>query len=110
MTKEACMGVLAKSLQSCLTLATPWTVTHQAPLSMGFSRHEYWSALPCPSPGNLPDPGMEPVSPVAPALQADSLPLSHRGSPTKEAGIRKGGESVFSINGAETKGELHAKE
>ena len=55
MTKEACMGVLAKSLQSCLTLATPWTVTHQAPLSMRFSRHEYWSALPCPSPGNLPD-------------------------------------------------------
>ena len=81
MTKEACMGVLAKSLQSCLTLATPWTVTHQAPLSMGFSRHEYWSALPCPSPGNLPDPGMEPVSPVAPALQADSLPLSYRRSP-----------------------------
>ena len=42
---------------------------------MGFSRQEYWSGLPCPSPGDLPDPGIEPVSPVAPALQADSLPL-----------------------------------
>ena len=52
---------------------TPWTVTHQAPLSMGLSRQEYWSRLPCPSPGDLPDPGIEPVSPVAPALQTDSL-------------------------------------
>ena len=47
---------------------------------MGFSRQEYWSGLPCPSPGDLPDPGIEPVSPVAPALQADSLVLSHQGS------------------------------
>ena len=61
--------------------ATPWTVARQAPLSMGFSRPEYWSGLPCPPPGDLPDSGMEPVSPVAPALHADSLPLSHRGSP-----------------------------
>ena len=55
----------------CLTLATPWTVAHQAPLSMGFSRQEYWRGLPFPSPGNLPYPGVEPGSP---ALQADSLP------------------------------------
>ena len=47
---------------------------------MGFSRQEFWSEFPCPSPGDLPDPGLEPVSPVAPALQADSLPLSHLGS------------------------------
>ena len=60
---------------------TPWTVFHQAPLSIGFSSQEYWSGLPCPSPGDLPDPGIEPVSPVAPALQADSLRLSHQGSP-----------------------------
>ena len=53
----------------------------QAPLSMGFSRQEYCSGLPCPPPGDLPDPGIEPMSPVAPALQADSLPLSHQGSP-----------------------------
>ena len=46
---------------------------------MGFSRQEYWSGLPCPPPGDLPDPGIKPVSPAA---QADSLPLSHQGSPT----------------------------
>ena len=51
--------------------ATPWTVTHQAPLSMGFSRQECWSRLPFPSPGDVPDPGIELGSP---ALQADSLP------------------------------------
>ena len=59
---------------------TLWTVAHQAPLSMGFSRQEYWSGLPFPPPGDLPDPGIEPTLPVAPALQADSLPLSHQGS------------------------------
>ena len=46
----------------------PWTVAPQAPLSMGFSRQEYWSGLPCPPPGDLPDPGIEPVSPISPAL------------------------------------------
>jgi len=56
--------------KSCLTLATPWTVARQALLSMRFSRQGYWSGLPFPSPGDLPDPGIEPGSP---ALQADSL-------------------------------------
>ena len=56
--------------QLCLTLGTPWTVACQAPLSMGFSRQEYWSGLPCPSPGDLPKPGIKSGSP---ALQADSL-------------------------------------
>ena len=51
----------------------PWTVACQAPLSMGFSRQEYWSGLPFPSPGDLPDPGIEPRSP---ALQADDLPTA----------------------------------
>ena len=46
------------------TLVTPWTVALQAPPSMKFSRQEYWSGLPLPSPGNLPDPGMEPVTPA----------------------------------------------
>ena len=55
----------------CPTLATPWTVARQAPLSTGFSRQEYWSWLPFPSPGDLHNPGIEPKSP---ALQADSLP------------------------------------
>ena len=48
--------------------ATPWTVAHQAPLSMGFSRQEYWSGLPCPPPGDLPDPGIKPASLESPAL------------------------------------------
>ena len=52
--------------------ATLQTVAHQAPLSMGFSRREYWSGLPFPSPGDLPKPGIDPRSP---ALQADSLPI-----------------------------------
>ena len=53
------------------SLQPPWTVAHQAPLSMGFSRQEYWSGLPFPSPGDLPNPGVQPGSP---ALWADSLP------------------------------------
>ena len=61
-------GLVAKS---CPTLAIPWTVARQAPLSMGFSRQEYWSGLSFPSPGDLPYPGIEPWSP---ALQADDLP------------------------------------
>ena len=48
--------------------ATPWTLVHQAPLSMGFSRQEYSSGLPCPLPGHLPEPGIEPMSLMSPAL------------------------------------------
>ena len=55
------------------SFAAPWTIVHQAPLSMGFSRQEYWSGLPFLSPGDLPDPGIKPPSP---SLQADSLPLT----------------------------------
>ena len=58
----------AKSLPSCLTLATLWTVALQAPLSMGFSRQEYWSGSPCPPPEVLPDPETEPMSLVSLAL------------------------------------------
>ena len=60
--------------------ASLWTVAHQTPLSMGFSRQEYWSGLPCPPPGNLPDPEIKPVSS---AFQMDSFPVSHQGSPVK---------------------------
>ena len=60
-----------KSLSRVRLFATLWTVGHQAPPSMGFSRQEYWSGLPFPSPGDLPDPGIKPRSP---ALQADALP------------------------------------
>ena len=66
--------------QSCPTLATPWTVACQAPLSMEFSRQEYWSGFPFPSPRDLPDPGVEPGTP---AFQADSLPTKLRGKITK---------------------------
>ena len=52
-----------------------WTLACQAPVSMGLSREEYWSGLPCPPPGDLPDPGIKPMSSAAPALQVDSLPL-----------------------------------
>ena len=58
------------------SVASPWTVAHQAPLSLGFFRQEYWSELPFPSPGDLPYPGVEPGSPP---LQADSLPSEQIG-------------------------------
>ena len=60
-----------KSLCRVQLFVTPWTVTHQAPPSVEFSRQDYWSGLPFPSPGELPDPGIEPRSP---ALWADALP------------------------------------
>ena len=65
-------------VKSCPTLATSWTLACQIPLSLEISRQEYWSELPFPSPGDLPDPGIEPWSP---ALQADSLPTELRGKP-----------------------------
>ena len=72
-------------VQSCFSHAhlfeILWTVASRSTLSMGFSRQEYWSGLPCPPPGDLPDPGTEPVSLAAPALQADSSPQSHWGGP-----------------------------
>ena len=63
--------VKVKSLSCVQLFAIPWTVVYQASLSMGFSRQEYWSGLPFPSPGDLPNPGIEPRYP---ALQADALP------------------------------------
>ena len=73
--------------QSCPTLETRWTVAHQAPFSMGFSRQEYWSGLPFPSPGDLPDPGIKPGSP---ALQSDALPSELLGKPNDRIGHFKG--------------------
>ena len=69
-----CIMLVTLSLTCVQLYATPWTVAHQAPQSMGFPRQEYWSGLPFRPPGDLPDPGIEPESP---ALQLDSLPLSH---------------------------------
>ena len=63
--------LLLYSLSRIQFFVTPWTVAYQVPSSMGFSRQECWSGLPSPSPGDLPDPGIEPGSPT---LQADALP------------------------------------
>ena len=68
-----------KLLSHVQLFATPWTVAHQAPLSMGFSRQQYWSGLPLPSPRDLSDPGIKPGSP---ALQADALPSEPSGTPS----------------------------
>ena len=67
----------AQSLSHVQLFNNPWTVVHQTPLSMGFSRQEYWNGLPFPPPGDLPHPGIKPRSP---ALQADALLLSHWGT------------------------------
>ena len=68
--------VHAKSLQSCLTLCDPMDVAHQAPLSMRFSRQEQRSGLPCPPPGDLPNPGIKPMSLTSPALAGEFFTTS----------------------------------
>ena len=70
-----------KSLSRVQFFATPWTVAYQASPSMGFSRQEYWRGLPFPSPGDLPDPGIEPGSP---ALEAEALTSEPPGKPIKK--------------------------
>ena len=70
--------VKVKLLSRDRLFATPWTVAYQAPPSMGFSRQEYWSGLPFPSPGDLPDPGIKPGSP---SFQADALTSEPPGKP-----------------------------
>ena len=74
---------------------TPWSIAHQAPLSMGFSREKYWNGLPFPSPGDLPDPGIEPRSP---ALKADSFPSEPPGNPILCWVLPKNNYSLFSSN------------
>jgi len=78
-----CLCVCAKSLQLCPnSLWSLWTAACQVPLSMGFSRQEYWSGLPCPPPGDLPDPGIKPASlPSNLHWQAGSLLLAPPGKP-----------------------------
>ena len=73
-----------KSLSRVRLFVTPWTVAYQVPQSMEFSRQEYWSGLPFPSPGDLPDPGIEPGSPT---LHADALPSKPPGKPSLSLGI-----------------------
>ena len=79
LSELCCICVRVKSHQLCPTLYDPMDyIACQAPLSMGFYRQEYWSGLPCPSPGDLPNPGFKPRSP---ALQVDSLPPEPPGKP-----------------------------
>ena len=77
---------LLSSFSSVWFFATPWTIAHQAPLSMEFPKQEYWSGLPFPTPGDLPDPAIEPMSS---ALQLDSLPPSCQGRLTRLLGYKK---------------------
>ena len=70
---------MSQVLSSVRLFATLWTVAHQAPLSMGFPRQEYWSGLSFPTPGDLPNPAIEAASLVSPVLQVDSLPAEPLG-------------------------------
>ena len=78
-TGTTMMKLKVKSLSCVQLFSTLWSVAHQAPPSMGFSRQEYWRGLPFPSPGDLPDPGIKPGSP---ALQTDALPSEPPGKHT----------------------------
>ena len=83
---------IVKSLSRVRIFVTLWTVAYQASPSMGFSRQEYWSGLPFPSPGDFPDPGIEPRSP---ALEADALTSEPPGKPTSSIGFSNGECSFY---------------
>ena len=86
------MKVKVKSLSRVQLLATPWTVAYQAPPSMGFSRQEYWSGVPFPSPGDLSNPRIKPASP---SFQADALTAEPPGDPGSIPGSgRLAGEGI----------------
>jgi len=76
-----CLLLLVVVLSHVWLFVTPWTLTHQSLLFMGFPRQEYWSRLPFPPPGHLPNPGIEPSSPVAPALAARFFTTEPPGKP-----------------------------
>ena len=78
---RVCVCVCARVLSRVPLFETPWTIAHQAPLSIRFSRQEYWSGFPCSPPGDLLDPGIELCLSWLLHWQLDSLPLCHLGSP-----------------------------
>ena len=78
LTVQLNVAVVVQLLNRVQLFVTPWTIAYQAPPSQEFPRQEYWNGLPFPSPGDLPDPGIEPTSP---AWQVDSLPLNQLGNP-----------------------------
>ena len=83
-----CVCVCAQALSHfnrVQLFVTLWTVAHQDPLSMGFSRQEYWSGLPYAPSGDLPDPGIKPASLMSPALTVGSLPLAPPGKPVNDS-------------------------
>ena len=92
------LGMLVKLLSHVRLSATPWTVAYQAPPSMGFSEQEYWSGLPFPSPGDLPDPGIEPGSPSL-------LPDFPRGSDGKVSVYNAGDPGSIPGSGRSSPGE-----
>ena len=94
MPMRACVLSHFSHVQFCVTL---WTVACQAPLSMGFSRHEYWSGLPCPSPEDLPDPGIEPTSLTSPALASRIFTTSSTWEASNGSGLGKSASSPLSL-------------
>ena len=80
--KKECAARMLSHFSHVRLFATLWTVAHQAPLFVGFSRQEYWSGLPCPPPGDLPDSGIKPTSLTSSDWQAGSLPLAPPGKPS----------------------------
>ena len=89
------MGVKVKSLSRVQLFATPWTVAYQAPPPMEFSRQEYWSGLPSPSPGDLLDPG---IGPRSPTLEADTLTSEPPGKPNLSEGSSQLPSPAFGCN------------
>ena len=79
------------------SFATPWTVAHQTPLSMAFPRQEYWSGLPWPAPGDLPNPGIEPSSLMSPALTGRFFTAEPPGKPNGEIEIFKKFSYILSL-------------
>ena len=91
-----CVRVHAPSLSHVWLFATHWTVTHQTPLSVGLSRQEYWSGWPCPPPGDLPDPGIEPVSLLSSALAGGLFTTAPPGKPHKYCTSDKSSWELYS--------------
>ena len=94
--KAAMLGTCAVLHSHVQLFATTWAVACQAPLSMGFFREEYWSGLPCPPPGDLPNPGIKPRSP---ALQSNSLPSEPPGKPMLSTSPREEGAGPGALAG-----------
>ena len=90
-----CLRVCMLSCFSCVQLfSTPWSVACQVPLSMGFSRQEHWSGLPCPPLGDLLDPGTEPVSLLSPTLAGRFFTTEPPGKPSVAMRVYNGGKSI----------------